>query len=72
MTDDDRDKLYDVVWSGDEGLIGDRDSKPNIIFNPTKRNYTFTGKYIGLYRPPKSKAEPQEPKIDTFGDGEED
>jgi hypothetical protein len=76
VTNQERDKQFEVVWTGGDrdGLIGDRDSKPNVAWSPLRRAYNYSGKYIGLFKGKKVKAmgndDPEEPKIDTFGDGE--
>lgn len=65
LTNEERDEVYEVVWSGGPGLIGERESKQTGIWTPPKRLYNWSGKYVG-----KFKAKPKaEPKIDTFGEG---
>jgi hypothetical protein len=36
---------YEVVWDGGEGLVGERNTKPGVVWNPPKRNYNKKSDY---------------------------
>jgi hypothetical protein len=45
VTDEQRDQLFEVVWSGGEGLTADRETLPSDTWQPPKRIYNRTGRY---------------------------
>lgn len=56
MTNEQRDRNYEVVWSGEDNLIGDRDTRTIGIWTPPRRLYNWSGKYKGKFKGVASKA----------------
>lgn len=45
MTNAERDRVYEVVWAGGEGLTADRETKNIGVWSPPPRLYNKTGNH---------------------------